>query len=138
MATRISFRDTDESNEFFCDINPLSVDIGDSTDYSVASVLDGSAVRVVSSFDNRVRKLTWDAFEYGSDSGAGVRFDAMLSELRTYKGSAKELNLQTIDIDLSRGYKLVFIDDVTTTVVRGASKNVRIVLEILFRYTEAI
>ncbi len=138
MATRISFRNTDESNEYFCDINPLSVDIGDSTDYSVAGVLDGSAIRVTSSFDNRVRKLTWDAFEYGSDSGAGVRFDAQLSELRTYEGQNKELNLQTLDLDLSRSYKSVFIDDVTTTIVRGASKNIRIVLEILFRYTEAI
>ncbi len=138
MATRISFRNIDNSNVYSVPINPLSVDIGDSTDYSVAGVLDGSAIRVTSSFDNRVRKLTWDAFEYGSSSGAGVRFDGMLSELRTYKGQNKELNLQTIDIDLSRGYKSIFVDDVKTTTVRGASKNIRIVLEILFRYTEAI
>ncbi len=137
-VTRIQFRDPDGTNTFTCDFNPIDVIEGDSTDYSVAMVLDGAGIRVVTSFDNRPRRLTWDDFDYGNDSGVGVRFDAMVSELKTYRGSAKELHLQDIETDTARGFKDVFIDDVTTKIVRGASKNIRRVVEILFRYTEAI
>ena len=135
--TRIKFRNSDGTNEYSCTINPVEVEILDSVDYKVQPVLDGAGIRVVSAFDNRPRKLIWDPFEYGSGSTFSTRFEAMLSELRSYKGTSKELNLQDIETDLSRSWKDIFIDDVTTKVIRGAG-YIKLQLTILFRYTEAL
>lgn len=134
--TRISFRNVGGGNEYFCPINPIFADIGDSTNYDMVSILDGAPVRVAAAFDGRRRTLEWDGFDYQGNNQIRDTFRAMLSELRTYKGTDKELHLQDIDIDLARGYKAILVDDVSTTTKRGAG-NIRIVLKVTYHYTEA-
>jgi hypothetical protein len=124
--SRIRFKNTDSSNTYDCPINPRSIDIKDSTDYKMQNVLDAAPIRIVAAFDGRPRILTWDSFEYSHTA-----FQAMLSELRTYKGEDKRLDLRDID-GFGLGEKQIHVDDVATTTLAGGL--FRLVLTVTYHY----
>jgi len=134
--TRIQFRNTDHTNTYTVPINPVDVDIGDSSDYELVEIIDGAPIRATTSFDGRQRWLEWDSYEY-VDTAVGTRFKAMLSELRSYVGSDKELHLQDIEADLNRGWKDIMVDNLEVTTMPGAG-NIRKKIKLFFHYTEEI
>jgi hypothetical protein len=123
---RILFKDLDDSNEYRAPINPKSIKILDSTDYKLQDVLDAAPIRITAAFDGRPRSMTWDSFEYSH-----AVFQAMLSELRTYKGLDKKLDLADIDA-YGLGEKQIHVDDVSTTTLAGGTQ--RLVLTVTYHY----
>ena len=123
---RIQFSNTDDSNVYTVPINPKQIQVQDSVDYKMQSVLDSSPIRIVAAFDGRPRTLTWDSFEY-----THTKFQALLSELRTYKGLDKKLDLKTID-GFGLGNKQIHVDDVATTTLAGGL--FRLILVVTYHY----
>ncbi len=123
---RVRFKNLDSSNVYTCPINPRSIDVKDSTEYKMQSVLDAAPIRIVAAFDGRPRTLTWDSFEYSHSA-----FQAMLSELRTYKGEDKRLDLRDID-GFGLSEKQIHVDDVSTTTLAGGL--FRLILVVTYHY----
>jgi hypothetical protein len=124
--SRIRFKNSDSSNTYDCPINPRSIAIRDGADYKLQDVLDAAPIHIEAAFDGRPRTMTWDSFEYSH-----TVFQAMLSELRTYKGEDKRLDLMDID-GFGLGEKQIHVDDVSTTTLAGGL--FRLILTVTYHY----
>ena len=127
---RIRFRDQDETNLYTVPINPSVADYGDSDDISTMTVIDGSPIRLEANFDSRIRQLSWDSFPNSSTTFTGLR-----SELKSYKGSLKQIHYGDIDHQ-SFGWKNIMIVNVSTVSPRGGELKTNLVVQ--FFFTESI
>ena len=127
---RIVFRDQDESNSFTCPINPRQAILLDDVDANQETVIDGSPIHLLSNFDGRTRRLVWDRF-----TETLVAYTTLRTELKTYKNSLKQIDLQDIDIQ-SLGFKNILVTNVGQTLSEGGQIRTQLFLE--YHYTEAI
>jgi len=128
--TRIKFRDPDESNLFTCPINPRQAVLLDDVDAVQESVIDGSPIHILSNFDGRTRRLVWDRF-----TETLTAYTTLRTELKLYKNTLKQINLQDIDIQ-SLGWKNILVTNVGQTLSEGGQIRTQLFLE--YHYTEAI
>ena len=128
--TRIQFRDQDETNLFTCNINPSQAVLLDDVDAKQESIIDGSPVHLLSNFDGRTRRLLWDRFPETITAYTTLR-----TELKTYKNSLKQINLQDIDIQ-SLGWKNILVTNVGQTLAKGGQIITQLFFE--YHYTESI
>jgi len=110
-------------------INPSAVDLSDDDDMKLLSVIDGAPVRMVSTFDDRSRKMRWSKFP-----SAHANFSALVSVLKSYKGDDKEINFGTVDY-ASFGWRQIHIDNVAITTEDGG--DLKLNMELTFHYIAA-
>jgi hypothetical protein len=122
----VQFRNLDGSDLYPVPYNPFKFDPVDSSDYEMIKIIDGSPVRSVSSFDDRVRTMEWP---FNKTSNA--TFSGMLSELKSYVGQLKQLNLGDIDT-YSWGWRNIRILDVVSQLADGGELKKNIVLTFVF------
>ena len=127
---RIQFRDQDETNLFTCTINPRQAILLDDVDSNQESVIDGSPVHILSNFDGRTRRLVWDRY-----IETLVAYTTLRTELKLYKNSLKQINLQDIDIQ-SLGFKNILVTNVGQILSEGGQIRTQLFLE--YNYTESI
>ena len=127
---RIQFRDQDETNLFTCTINPRQAILLDDVDSNQESVIDGSPIHILSSFDGRTRRLVWDRY-----TETLVAYTTLRTELKLYKNSLKQINLQDIDIQ-SLGFKNILVTNVGQILSEGGQIRTQLFLE--YHYTESI
>src|SRR4030067_1373345 len=127
---RIKFGDiVDDPSCYELPINPDEVELLDSVDYDLVDTLDGSPIRSVATFDSRPRILKWPYYE-----STNTTFSGMESELKSYKGLNKKLNLQDLDV-YSWGWRSIKVIDVTTSIMRGG--KIRKNMELIYVYTSS-
>ena len=127
---RIKFGDiVDDPSAYELPINPDEVELLDSVDYDLVDTLDGSPIRSVATFDSRPRILKWPYYE-----STNTTFSGMESELKSYKGLNKKLNLQDLDV-YSWGWRSIKVIDVTTSIMRGG--KIRKNMELIYVYTSS-
>jgi len=126
--TRISFSDyPGGGNTYTCLINPKNLDVLDSSDIEIISVLDGTPIRSSSTFDDRVRTMEWDKFKVSNTT-----FIGMVSQLKSYKGLNKILNLGDIDDAYSYGNRNIKVLDVSTRLLEGG--ELYLILTLTYSY----
>lgn len=76
---------------FICAVNPYEFDPQDSSQYSAVEVLHGAPSYQVSYFDNRVRTLTWPAYELSSNN-----ITNLVTYFRSIKGEVRYFDFQDI------------------------------------------
>jgi hypothetical protein len=127
---RITFRDyLTHANTYILPINPNEMDLVDSDDYEMLQTLDGAPIKSNSSFDDRIRTLTWPYFPADNTT-----FSGMKSVLKSYIGLNKEIYLGTIDNYYSYSWRHIHVVDVTTSLMSGG--RVRQNLTLQFYYLE--
>jgi len=126
--TRISFSDyPDGGNSYSCPINPRTLDVIDSSDIEIIPVLDGTPIRSSSTFDDRIRTMKWDIFKVSN-----TIFTGMISQLKSYKGLNKILNLGDIDDAYSYGNRNIKIIDVSSELREGG--ELYLILSLTYSY----
>lgn len=130
MLNRIQMSDTDGTNIYTFPINPSNFNPQDNSDYNLVETLDGSSIRITSSFDNRVRTMTWPAYPVTNSN-----FMALVSELSSYVGQNKKLYLGDVDDAFSYGWRYIKVIDVKTTLNSGG--KLMKTLEMSYIYTES-
>lgn len=127
---RIQFSDTDGSNVYTVPINPNFFDPVDNDEYQLLNPIDGSPIRVTTTFDSRVRILRWPAYPVDNST-----FMGLVSELNSYNGQNKRINLGDIDDAFSYGWRNIKVIDVKTTLNPGG--RLMKTLEVSYVYTES-
>lgn len=129
MLNRITFRDTDDSNEYKVPFNPLSIELNDSKELGKRDILDGPSVLQYKRNDQRVKTFSWPFV-----TTSLTRYMDMVDELRSYEGLRKKINLKTIDY-LSEGWKIIKVVSVNT-VPEANSPDLRVSL--IFNYVDSV
>lgn len=127
QLNRVQFSDQDGSNIYTVPINPVAATLIDSSDVVVTRTLDGAPIAQYSTFDGRIRTLTWANF-----SDSNTNFASLEAELKSYKGQLKRINLRSIDTP-SFGWKNIIITNVSTKILDNSGRlRHNIVLEFIF------
>jgi len=126
--TKIKFRNTDEGNEYSCLINPSAIEMFDDYQINTQNILDGCLAVSSAPYDSRVRTLQWQSFSQDDQ-----RWTAMATELRSYSGQNKQINIGTVDI-ANRGWKDIQVVNVSTKLLNNEGKvRYSIVLEYIYK-----
>lgn len=129
---KIQFRTSEAQGDTYTVIyNPSEWDNKDSVDYKLMPVLDGSPVRSVATFDDRVRTMKWPAHLHSN-----AAFTGMVSTLKAYKGLEKEVDFRDIDVT-SMGWRRIKILDVRTSKLT-AGGSLRYTLELDYVYLDPL
>jgi hypothetical protein len=128
QLTKVKFRNTDESNEYLCLINPSSVEMYDDYNINTQNILDGCLAISAAGYDNRIRVLQWQSFATDDQ-----RWTSMATELRSYSGKKKQINLGTIDV-ANRGWKDIQVVNVSTKILDNEGKvRYSLILEYIYK-----
>ncbi len=95
-------------------MNPVELELNDSREQELVSILDGPSVLQEAQFDDRQFKMTWVNMPKNL---AG--FTTMLTTLKSYVHATKYVNFASIDYRTTPAVEQVRIDDVKVTINRG-------------------